>query len=121
MATPSLLSVRLSAEERAVLLRAAKGRPLSTYVRERLFGDADETTFAGRSSADHKKYLAKCLHDLGASGIAKSLADLIEATDGDRLALDDDLCRRLSEALEDIREMRAALLKGLGLRTKEQL
>lgn len=111
----SLIAVRVSAQERAQLVRAAGGESLSVYVRSRLFDNAGDGPV---SIVRQRRDAAMLLGELGRSDIAKSLVVLSEAVESGQFVVDSEVRVELRAALADIREMRQALMRVLGLRGK---
>lgn len=121
---PAPLSLRLTQEERETLEQAAKGQTLSAYVRQRLFGT--DVKLEGRvgeirlSPMERQKLLAQILAELGSSRIGKSLAELAEAAQVGILPLSPDVLSEIRAACAHVRDLRAMLLRGLGLSPEKQ-
>ncbi|MEM9762818.1 MAG: hypothetical protein AAF968_09940 [Pseudomonadota bacterium] len=107
----------MTKDERAELERMAKGRSLSAVVRARLFGDkaAKRSRPSTSPIADHRA-LAKVLSLLGRSGLAGELAMLKWADETAALLMDPETAGAVRRACDDIAEMRADLVRALGLR-----
>lgn len=115
--------MRLTQEERARLEQAARGMPLSRYIRVRLFdgigvdvGHGDEHRL---SPADRQKLLAQILARMGQSGLPASLAELAELARLGLLPLEADAAATLSDARDELKALRLDLLRALGLRPKD--
>lgn len=119
----SPVSVRLTQEERAQLEQAARGMPLSRYIRARLFdGDGEVSDHAEErrlSPADRQKLLAQILARIGQSGLPAALEELAELARLGLLSLDAESVSALSEARDELKALRLDLLRALGLRPKD--
>lgn len=114
----SLLSVRLTAQERADLEKAAAGWPLSAYVRAKLFSDTGGSQPLAKPRGkfpvkDHQA-LGRVLGSLGRSRIANNLNQLAYAANSGSLPVNDNVQQELLHACEEVRAMRADLLAALG-------
>ncbi len=113
----SLLSVRLTEEERAHLLTRAGGRTLTAYVRQALFDGPLEGSRGGGITLANRTLLAHLLATLGGSHLAPNLERLAREAELGTLFADDDTTRRLRGACDDVRLMHNALMRGLGMKT----
>ncbi|MEL6297324.1 MAG: hypothetical protein AAFQ45_02020 [Pseudomonadota bacterium] len=111
-------SLRLTFDERAELDKAAAGMPVGEYIRERLFdgAEAPRRTRGKFPVQDHKE-LAQVLALLGQSRRASNMNQLAKAANSGSLPVTPDVEAELKRACEEIREIRAHLLKALGLQT----
>ncbi|MEP1572779.1 hypothetical protein [Roseibium album] len=116
-----LLSVRLTPEERQMLLDAAGKMPLSDYVRARLFGGSEDSkseTSANMpvrlSAKERQRLLAQILAKLGETSALLSLTEISEAARLGLLTMSPDVLARLNEACADINVIRLMLVKSLG-------
>lgn len=107
--TIGTISLRVSANERRLLERAAGDATLSAYVRGRLFGQPAN----GRAD---RALLTKLLSALGQTNLARDLSELQWAEEDGLLVLDDESTTMLRQACADIATMRSALVQALGLR-----
>lgn len=112
--------IRLSDSERARLERMAGRRPLGSYSREKLLGEAQEP----RKSPKHVPkmdyvLLAKILAALGKSELASSLCLLAVAAESGSLPVTDDVAEGIKTACADVHAMRLDLMKALGLKPEE--
>lgn len=115
-ATPALLSVRLTAEERSRLAREASGLSLSAYARWRLFDSTSPPPRTrGKAPVKDQAALARVLALLGQSRIASNLNQLARAAHTGALPIEDELARDLREAVDHIAAIRRALIDALGL------
>mmetsp|Transcript_28887 Transcript_28887/g.55060 ORF Transcript_28887/g.55060 Transcript_28887/m.55060 type:complete len:144 (+) Transcript_28887:1048-1479(+) len=112
---PAPISVRLNETELAALRKAASGRSINGYIRERLFGDATIIELSKPASKDHEA-LAKVLGALGRSDVFTNLAAITLALEERRLMASNETETALIEASKTIADMRADLLIALGLR-----
>lgn len=114
---PAPFSIRLSDEERACLARKAGNKPLGTYAREKLLGDAVAARKAVAPTPKlDKVLLARILGVLGKSELASSLCLLAVAAESGSLLLDEETDEQLKEACSDIHDIRLILIRALGLR-----
>ena len=113
----SPFSLRLSAEERALLESRAGQRPLGEYLRSLALGEhaAKRLKQAPKTTPD-RQALSQILDRLGRSRIANNLNQLARAANIGALILTEDDRAALLEACADIREIRRLLLKALGLK-----
>jgi hypothetical protein len=115
---PSPLSIRLTEAERAVLKRKAGNKPLATYAREQLIGEALSRRKTVKKSPElDKVLLAQILGVLGKSELAKALCLLAVAAESGSAILDDETDAQVKEACADIRDIRLILIRALGLRS----
>ncbi len=109
-------SLRLTFEERAELEKVAAGMSLGAFVRSRLF-DGTEVPCRTRGKfpvKDHKE-LGQVLGLLGQSRLSSNLNQLAKAANSGTLPVTPDVEANLARACEDVQEMRAHLLRALGL------
>lgn len=112
---PSPISLRLNEGELAALQKAAAGRSINGYIRERLFGAAD-TIHASKPVAKDYEALARVLGALGRTDIYTNLAAISLALEQNRMRLSASTENAIAEACEAVVAMRADLLIALGLR-----
>jgi len=117
---PAPFSIRLSEDERAFLARKAGNKPLGTYVRSTLLGDAETRRKPSRAPSIDYALLGQVLGMLGKSEQLSCLFMLLVAAEADRIELDESESQALRETCEDVREMRALLIQALGLRSETQ-
>lgn len=114
---PPVLSIRLTADERAALEREAGGRSLSSYVRTRLFEDGvRRRSSSTRTVVSDHKALARVLGAMGRSPAIGILKGVLAACDEGAILLRPEAEDALRSACATIEEMRLDLLKALGLR-----
>jgi hypothetical protein len=113
---PAPFSLRLTFEERAKLEEAAAGMPLSEYIRSRLFDDGQSPRRPKRRQPvkDHQT-LASLLGELGKSRIANNLNQLARAANTGSLPVTPDTESAIASACADVRQIRALLVRALGL------
>ena len=108
--------LRLTQEERATLEHEAAGLPLGEYIRDRVF---DENRSKRRSRNKHPvkdhKLLSQLLGELGRSRLSNNLNQLAKAANCGLLMLTPEVKTSLLNACADIRHIREALMKSLGL------
>lgn len=109
-------SLRLSRDERARLEREAAGQPLGAYIRSRLLNDGNiAPRQRGKFPVKDHQALAALLGRLGQSEIAVRLSVLADAARSGSLVLLPNLEADLRQAIAEVGEMRALLLRALGL------
>ena len=114
------ISIRFSAEERALLKKRAGSQCLSAYIRHHaLDGDVTPRKTRGHSPVKDHQALAHVLSALGRSEIHKSLNSIIALSKEGKPPFDERVQKALWRACSDIAEMRADLVAALGLRGKE--
>lgn len=114
---PPPFSLRLSAEEKAELLRRAGSMSLGAYIRSRLLGETTTPRRAQRRPGPDQQTLARLLSELGKSRLSSNLNQLAKAANTGSLPVGPDTEKTLVEACEDVRRMRRALIAALGLRS----
>ena len=115
---PAPFSLRLSAEERALLEERAGNRPLGAYIREQLLGGHVQQRRRLRKPRVDDKQLALLLAELGRSRISANLNQLARAVNTGTLGLSEDVERELVEACSAVVAMRDALISALGLKAE---
>lgn len=116
---PPPFSLRLTFEERAKLEEAANGTPLGAYIRSQLFnGELKPVRRRGHRPVKDHEALARVLAALGASRLSSNLNQLAYAANTGALPSDEVTQKHLNAAYEEIREMRADLMKALGLESE---
>lgn len=109
-------SLRLTAEERAILNEQAGNRPLGSYIRSRLLGDkVQKRRKSRRPSTDHQK-LALVLSELGKSRLASNMNQLAKAANIGVIDTSDGVIADLEDACRSISQMREMLIAALGLK-----
>ena len=115
---PPPFSLRLSADERAELIRRAGNKPLGVYIRAQLLGSVTTPRRTRRQPGADQQTLARLLAELGKSRLASNLNQLAKAVNMGALPVSPETEQALAEACEDVRRMRHALLSALGLRSE---
>lgn len=118
------ISLRLTAEERRLLVQDAAGGSLSSHIRRRLFAEganssADRDGNERLSPITRQRQIARVLAELGNSQLAASMQAIAEAARIGALELTAETQSEIRAALTMIREMRVALLRALGLRPND--
>ena len=113
--TPPPFSLRLSADERAELIRRAGNKPLGAYIRAQLLGDITTPRRSRRQPGMDQQALAKLLAELGKSRLSSNLNQLAKAAHMGSLPVTPETEQALVQACDDVRRMRHALLSTLGL------
>lgn len=112
---PPPFSLRLTYDERARLYAAANGKPLGTYIRERLFdGKAAPRRRRGNNPVKDYQALGRVLGALGKSRLAANLNQLAKAVNTGSLPVTPETEADLKEACREIAALRADLLRALG-------
>lgn len=110
------LSVRLTDEERSVLLAKAGGTPLGTYIRDAALGVAAQASRRrSRRPVGDQKALAQVLAAFGQSRIANNLNQLAKAVNIGALPVTPETESEIVEACAAVKAMRGLLLRALGL------
>jgi hypothetical protein len=117
-AKPPPFSLRLSADERAELLRRAGTMPLGAYIRSRLLGGVETPRRSRRQPVKDDQALAKLLGELGKAKLANNLNQLARAANIGALPVTPDTEQAIAEACQDVRWMRDTLVAALGLRNE---
>lgn len=114
---PAPFSIRLSEDERAYLERKAGNKPLGTYAREKLLGDAQTPRKAPvRKQRVDYEMLSGVLAMLGESELATSLCLLALAAENGSLNVTNEVAETINDAYQDIQEIRLILIRALGLK-----
>jgi hypothetical protein len=110
------VSLRMSFEEKDRLERAAAGMSVAAYIRWRLFDpDSPPPRTRGKQPVKDHKAIARLLALLGQSRLANNVNQLARAANSGSLPLTPDTERALTEAANDISEIRKLLLQALSL------
>ncbi|WP_022695874.1 plasmid mobilization relaxosome protein MobC [Ponticaulis koreensis] len=114
-------SLRLSAEERAMLKARSKSKSVSAYIREQLFGDKQTPRqYKLRRPDENMQLLAKSMGELGKSRLASNLNQIAKAANMGALPVSLELEDELFAACDAIQDMRDLLVKALGLKPKSR-
>ena len=112
---PPPFSIRFTFEERARLDVERGNRPLSAYIRERLFGDdAAPRKRRGNSPVKDTEALGRVLGALGQSRLSSNLNQLAKAVNTGSLPVTPETEADLKEACREVADLRADLLRALG-------
>ena len=113
-------SLRLSDEERQMLIVEADGAPLGTYIKAKVLGDARPLRMRRTGGAvEDRQALGQVLAMLGRSRLASNLTQLAHLAHVGALALTPETEAELREAYRDIRDIRRLLLTALGMRPED--
>ena len=113
---PPPFSLRLTFEERTALEAAAGGQPLGRYIREKVLGEnVAERKPYGKSPVKDHVALGRVLAGLGQSRLSNNLNQLARAVNSGSLPVTPDTEACLLEACRDVQQLRADLVKALGL------
>ncbi|MFN3224720.1 MAG: hypothetical protein ACE360_00525 [Hyphomicrobiales bacterium] len=106
------ISIRLTPQERAELVRRAGSRSVSAYVRE--------LVFAARAGAQkpRRSDLAQVLGLLGASDLSSSVGELARLAKLGALPVSEETETALQAACADIAAMKATLMRALGIKER---
>lgn len=114
----SIVSLLVTADERAVLERNAAGLAMSEYLRVRLLGDdVEPRRTRGKFPVKDYEAMAKVLGQLGRSGLPAHVAALAWAVENGSMSIGPDFEAAVQQACTDISDMRDDLIKALGLRS----
>lgn len=121
-----ILTVRLTDDEHARLLREAGNRTLSTFARSKLFDGEDEKPSRQnrrpktrtRQPKQNDAQLARLLAWLGKSEIASSLRELAKAARLGALPNDPETVSAIYNACATVERIRADQMRALGLRSE---
>lgn len=113
--TPTPFSLRLSADERALLEARAGSKPLGAFIRAELLSDHAGKRRAFRRPKIDDALLGKVLAALGASRLSSNLNQLARSANIGTLPVTPDVEQELREACEIVAEMRSHLIRALGL------
>jgi hypothetical protein len=118
---PPPFSLRLSFEERAQIEKDAAGLPLGRYIRDKVLdGRARPRRTRGRNPIKDQAALGRVLGALGASRISNNLNQLARAVNSGSLPVTPETEAALQDACADVRQIRADLLRALGLSSEEE-
>lgn len=113
--TAAPFSVRLTKDERALLVRRAGNLPLDTYVRARLLDDSAAPRRHVKKPVVDKCALARVLAMLGQSRLANNLNQLARAANSGSLPVTPDTEAMLRSSYQDIQTMKKMLMSALGV------
>ena len=113
---PPPFSLRLTASEKAELLRKAGSVPLGTYIRSQLLGNGASVRRTLRKPVQDEKTLARLLGELGKARLSSNLNQLAKAANCGALPVTPETEQALAEACRDVRWMRDALIAALGFK-----
>lgn len=115
------VSIRVTAEEKARLSDMAGAKPISAYIRQRLFGDAvavrpkQYLKKQRQPRFDHVE-IARLLGMFGQSQLATSMLALSLAVQAGELQVTSDVASQIECACNDIKDIRSALVMALGIK-----
>lgn len=116
---PPPISIRLSADERISLEKAAQSMTLSAYIRLRLFGESGvPRRTSGKLQIKDHKALAEVLAKLGASRLASNLNQLAKGVNMGSLPVTPETEHDLRAACRDIRAIKRLLMTALGIQER---
>ena len=115
---PSLITLRLTDEERDKLKIAADDMPVGAYIRRCVFGMdvAPRKKRLSHKPVADQKAIAHILSMLGQTRIANNLNQLAYQANCGSLLLDDDTNKQIKETCAYIAFMRVKLIEALGLK-----
>jgi hypothetical protein len=118
------VSIRVTAEEKEQLQKAAGALSMSAYIRHRLFGDgktARPSRFLKKQRQPQidSELVARLLGTLGASDMTKALFGLLLAAKAKELEVTPEISDRLEQACSQIEEMRDILVLALNVRPRK--
>ena len=108
-------SLRLSFEEKALLLAAANGVPLGAYIKAKLFDEPlEKVRRRGTNPVKDHAALGRLLGSLGQSRLSQNLNQLARATNTGALPVSPEVEAELRQACADVKAMREELMRALG-------
>ncbi len=118
---PPPFSIRFTHAERAQLKRDAGRMALSSYIRLKLFEDADGIADIKSKARKHvptmdHALLAQLLGTIGQSELGRSMLALSLATQSGALPVDDETVDKIDTACSDVAQMRHMLIVALGIK-----
>lgn len=113
----SPLSLRLSADERAMLEDHAGRQSLNAYIKSRLFDDAPRKKARGHRVVQDYEALARVLSALGQTEVFANLSSLIEQLESGAVTLSPEAEEEIGIACACVLLMRDDLVQALGLQT----
>lgn len=115
-------SIRLTAQERELLERQAGVKPISAYIRSRLFAANDNEPPKRRRKSQptfkDRQALAQVLCKLGKSELSASMNEMARLAHLGALPVDIDTEIAIQTACQDIADMRRLLMNALGVRER---
>lgn len=115
------LSIRLTAAERARLEALAGAQPVSSFIKEVVFGSGGAVPRrAARSSGVDRELLGRVLSALGQSRLSSNLNQIAKAVNLGCLPVTPETESGLRDACHAVRLMRNALLGALGVEQRER-
>ncbi|MDD9911220.1 MAG: hypothetical protein OXR62_16250 [Ahrensia sp.] len=119
-ATPRV-TLRLTDEEHAKLIKAAEGVSLSAYIRKKLFGkDVSLRKTRSRVPVRDQQALAQVLGKLGQSRMANNLNQIAYEANCGSLLMDEETEEEIKLACAHIAWIRVKLIEALGLKVKSE-
>lgn len=113
---PSPVSVRFTPEERELLEKAAKGRSLSSFIRDQVLAEnATRRKIRNLMPVEDEQELARVLGLLGQSRIANNLNQLAKDANCGVLVMEPETRKQIEEAYAHVKSMRDSLVRALGL------
>ncbi len=115
------VSIRVTAQEKHELQQMAGAKPISGYIRERLFGDAvvvrpkQYLKKQRQPRFDHVE-IARLLGMFGQSQLATSMLALSLAVQAGELQVTSDVTSQIECACNDIKDIRSSLVMALGMK-----
>lgn len=106
-------SLRLTADEKAALKRAAGTMPLGAYIRSKLLGEAARQRVTHRSPVKDERTLAQLLGELGKARLSNNLNQLAKAANSGSLSVTPETEKAIQDACRDVQWMRARLVAAL--------
>jgi hypothetical protein len=111
---PSPICLRLTPAEREQLVQDANGKPISAYIRSRLFADSQRSRSIRAPQRD-QRLLSQILALIGQLEMAASMRDLADAAQLGTVDVSPEMEIRLHKTCEQISQIRTLLIQALGL------
>jgi len=113
------ITLRLTEEEHAKLIKAAEGVSVSSYIRKKLFGkDASLRKTRSRVPVRDQQALAQVLGKLGQTRIANNLNQIAYEANCGSLLMDEETEQEIKLACAQIAWIRVTLIEALGIKVK---
>lgn len=107
-------ALRLSAVERLELERQAGSMPLGTYIKSRLLDSNTAPVKRTRRPVADQASLAQLLGIIGQSNVGVRLNALSEAVENGSLVTDEETCKAIQAACDEVHIMHCLLMTALG-------
>jgi hypothetical protein len=114
----SVISIRVTPEERAKLEQDAAGESLSVYIRRCMLKTMRKAAVRRNAPSEDYQQLAQALGTLGTTNIFADARALLKASEGGTLCLQPETERALVDACGKVAVMRSVLMRALGFKAE---